>query len=185
MKLHRYFGKLFAAMLIVIFNSNLTNAEPSVLVAAQQAVEAALKAETAVKIAIPRGAVMAFNIEECPQGWKLFEPAMGRVIVGSGSGNRDPKDEILSDRELGSIGGVEKHILIVPEMPSHNHGGVTGSVGSKVSYPATPKVSPAGRFTGDNVFTNEPHSHSIAAEGGNSGHNNMQPFVVLTYCQRL
>jgi hypothetical protein len=33
---------------------------------------------------VPTGAVVAFNRETCPLGWREFPPAVGRVVMGAG-----------------------------------------------------------------------------------------------------
>lgn len=45
----------------------------------------------------------------------------GRAIVGAGAGAG------LTARALGAKGGEEAHVLAIGEMPSHDHGGATGT----------------------------------------------------------
>lgn len=40
---------------------------------------------TTTVIDIPKGAVMAFNLNSCPHGWSRFAEADGRFIMGSNS----------------------------------------------------------------------------------------------------
>lgn len=147
----------------------------TVLECSQQSVEAALKAETASKISVPSGAVMAFNLSECPQGWKELKEASGRVLVGAGNGNRDQKDKPLTDRKLGATGGEETHVLTVQEMPAHHH---TVIFTDHHNTPANTDTSP-------NEWGNTNSSTNTQDTGGGAEHNNMPPYLVLLYCQRM
>lgn len=93
----------------------------------------------------------------------------GRVpgAIGSGSG--------LTTRALGSVVGAETHTLSINEIPSHNHGGNTGSAGYGTGV-ASPAVSLSTMDVADNSGS---HSHTIASEGGGQAHNNMQPTIFL------
>jgi hypothetical protein len=54
-------------------------------------VEALQAAIQLLEIVMPPGAVVAFNREECPTGWTVYEPARGRFIRGIDvTGERDP-----------------------------------------------------------------------------------------------
>ncbi|MCV9964540.1 hypothetical protein OIU34_21860 [Pararhizobium sp. BT-229] len=141
---------------------------------AQKAMEAAYQAKLALEIAVPKGAVMAFNLEQCPNGWSPFSAVSGRVIVGSG------KAGTLSERKLGDQGGEEKHTLSIEEMPSHNHfNGVYQYL-----------MSINGQITVGSIDSNPPWEPNLgsaaqmSAAGGGQAHNVMQPFHVLTYCER-
>ena len=163
----------FAIYACSIFHASLTLACTTVAECAQEAVEAALKSEAAHKIAVPSGAVMAFNLKECPQGWKTIKEAKGRVIVGAGSGNRDQNDNKLTNRMVGKTGGEEAHTLTIPEIPSHSH-----------SYQHQANVSGGCGLSGCNSHSTYP-SYTTGTTGEGKAHNNMPPFLVLLYCERL
>jgi microcystin-dependent protein len=110
----------------------------------------------------------------------------------------DLRDKFLyGGSPIGGVGGEASHVLTVAEMPNHNHTGVTGSdtpdhahtvnadllynigngnallyagggLGLQHGYPAT---------GGANVR----HTHGIAAEGGGGAHNNLPPYVIVTF----
>ena len=119
----------------------------------------------------------------------------GRVPVGAGTGTG------LSARNLASSGGTETHTLSTAEMPSHNHGGVTGGMnasnphghdaivedGSGNNYPAGGlryQIPGSQGVLGFITQTNIDHGHSISAVGGGGSHNNMQPYIVLNHIIR-
>jgi len=115
----------------------------------------------------PTGAIIAFDQPEgCPEGWSPYLEAAGRMIIGTGKGDG------LSNRKYRETGGEEAHTLSINEMPSHNHqynhesdvGGGCGRAGcnSHATYP----------------------SFSTSNTGGNRPHNNMPPYIALTYCRK-
>lgn len=87
----------------------------------------------------------------------------GRVVLDAGNGSG------LSPRALADIGGAETHQLTVAELASHNH-----SEGTTVptAIPVGPGV-PAPAAIGASGATGN--------TGGDTPHNNMQPFEVLIY----
>jgi hypothetical protein len=137
---------------------------------------------------LPGNAVVAFDLPTgCPAGWKEFEPAISRTIVGATRGqaaspNHDVNGRVLSARLYRQDGGEESHILTIEELPPHNHGieniqhseylreegrGYIGTevVGRESSAP-DPKA---------------PIRYTETAGSGHS-HNIMPPFVALYYC---
>lgn len=84
----------------------------------------------------------------------------GRVPVGTGSGSG------LTSRSLADSGGEETHVLILDEMPDHDHeiGLVQGS-GSLIALKNTTGGSTSIGYTG--------------ASGSDVAHNNMQPWLAL------
>ncbi len=92
----------------------------------------------------------------------------GRAPIGAGQGTG------LTNRVLGSIGGEETHLLTIPELAVHTHiqnphahGGGFGAGASL--YGSGP--SPAGNVTTGNATAVNQTS------GGDTRHNNMQPFL--------
>lgn len=136
---------------------------------AQKAMQAAFHAKLALQLAVPKGAVMAFNLAGCPEGWNPFEKLNGRVIVGAGKGPD------LTDRPLGKQGGAETHTLSVAEMPSHSHTYTNTFNGSILDNPHSFSAQPRYGTRGDKATLDT---------GGNGPHNNMQPFHTLLYCER-
>ena len=116
----------------------------------------------------------------------------GRVLGGIGQGNG------LTNRPIGESIGEETHTLTIPEIPSHNHGGLTGdtqltispnSVVTGVSYNTERTTALSG--LSDVLVTNvssssattsispNPHHHTVEAQGGGLAHNNMQPTLFI------
>lgn len=88
----------------------------------------------------------------------------GRAPVGRGTGSG------LTARTLAAIGGEETHVLTDAEMPSHNHTidarQTSGAVGTNV-------------LIAGNAATNTTRTTNTA--GSDAAHENMMPFIVLTF----
>ena len=91
----------------------------------------------------------------------------------------------LSVRNLGETGGEQTVTLLVTEMPAHSHTVQCLSAGEGDNSPQNAVWAGGGRGappiytpTGNNVQMN-PFATSIA--GGNLPHNNMPPFLGLTF----
>ena len=136
--------------------------------------------------AFPSGMISAFNTSEkegkCPSGWKIFDEAGGRFIVGAGNNsNKDMNGAELTDHPslnddaAKAVGGEELHRLTVTEMPAHQHGiRRTQGKGGDGKYP---NWSAMGNQLIQVVGESEP-------SGGDQPHNTMPPFVALYYCIR-
>jgi len=146
--------------------------------------------EIAMLSGVPKGAVLAFDVVHgCPSGWTRFTSANGRVIIGVGAGNADAKGQLLSERRLSETGGEETVVLTTDEMPRHNHGGETGTPKPALNY----FHRADGHFdsqlvsnprTGEAFDNHTDHTHEIAAEGGDTPHNNMPPYIALYLCKK-
>ncbi len=129
---------------------------------------------------IPKGAVMAFNLAACPDGWTQFTPARGRTILGVGQST--PED---TKYKLGTTGGAETHTLTIEEFPPHNHGLVGAGNGSYLKqwnatnahYAVPCPNARAGSFRTSRL----PNGWS---EGEAKPHNTMPPFIALLYCEK-
>lgn len=112
----------------------------------------------------------------------------GRVVagqddMGGSSANRltGLTDGVDGDT-LAAAGGLESTTLTVAQMPSHDHGGVTGAAGGHTN--AVEGSTDADTGSARKVPSNQSvadHTHSISAQGGGGAHNNVQPTLILNY----
>lgn len=111
----------------------------------------------------------------------------GRMVAGAGTGPG------LTPRELGKYGGAENVGLVVANMPSHTHTVNAARLATQVSPSAT-TLWGGSPSTGTPLFSNGTANCQLASDAiGLSGgltysspptaelHNNMAPFLVLTY----
>lgn len=81
---------------------------------------------------------------------------------------------------LGTKTGEENHTLIATEMPQHNHGVLASSA-------AAGQALPTGNQWGslNNGYSNTANTifapSALSNTGGGTGHNNMQPYLVLNF----
>lgn len=156
------------------------------------------------------GQIQLFGFNFAPQGWALCNGGtlpiasnqalfslLGTTYGGDGRSTfglpdlrgRAPIHQGpgpgLTPRDMGESSGSESVTLVTAQIPSHSHG-VQGSGG------ATSK-SPAGLVPG---FTGGGSSYAagdgttmagnmIAPSGNSQPHNNMQPYLVMSYCIAL
>lgn len=101
----------------------------------------------------------------------------GRTPLGPGQGAG------LTNRALGESGGAEAVALALAQMPSHAHGfrasaanGITDRPGASV-FARDPAAMPEFGTVADANLG----SGAVAGAGGGQAHNNMQPFLTVTY----
>lgn len=91
----------------------------------------------------------------------------------------------------GSSAGATRITLTEAQMPAHDHGGVTGSNGAKsIDYGGTNNLTAAGGSSAlqsgaGTTTTADNHTHTIASDGGGEAHDNMPPFILGTWFQKL
>lgn len=91
----------------------------------------------------------------------------------------------LSLRDLGEIGGEQAVTLLQSEMPVHNHTFTVGT-GSRgeVSSPSNnvPANAPSGSAMYSTAASNTSMSpQALSLSGGSQPHNNMMPYLCLTF----
>jgi hypothetical protein len=145
---------------------------------AQEAVDAAIKTHEMIASAVPKGAVMAFDLDKCPDGWMDLPQTAGRVVVGAGERTRDMNDRPLTPRKVRDAGGEEIHKLTVEEMPAHTHS--TTAVGKWGDHQDRNGVWGWGHDDGNG----DNGTLTSAPAGNDKPHNVMQPYLVLRYCER-
>jgi microcystin-dependent protein len=110
-----------------------------------------------------------------PNTFKLPD-LRGRLVLGSGSGPG------LTPYKHGQRGGSEAVALAVNQTPAHNHTAKSNGLPPTYSNPLNALLSNQAQ-----VFNSQPNNVSLSdstldTTGGNVPHNNMMPFLALTYC---
>lgn len=137
--------------------------------------------------------------------WERY--AAGRVLMGAGTYT---ENSVTYTYTNGATGGEVKHPLSADEIPSHGHSasvstngahhhGVMGEKSTEYSHPVYGFYDSSNSHfgfndigTGDwdnaiwNTSTDGNHSHTvtIGATGGNGGHENRQPYTVVSFWRR-
>jgi microcystin-dependent protein len=93
----------------------------------------------------------------------------------------------------GAIGGVEQVPLNINNMPAHNHpflGTATGDDPNPTAGTALSNIGKSGGGTGNPYYapdtTPQPiNPGSLAPNGGNLAHTNVQPYLTISWCIAL
>ena len=110
----------------------------------------------------------------------------GRSNIHNGTGPG------LSRVQIGERGGQETVTLILPELPSHNHTVFGGSGAADTTVPTSALPSAVSSSTGGRVSAyndSGPNTTmsttSVGQAGGSMAHENMSPFIAITWCVAL
>lgn len=108
--------------------------------------------------------------------------AKGRTLVGI---DEDDTDFSTVDK----TGGEKTHKLTTAEMPSHAHSVTNGSLHGSKSGGGTTRTRFESGTSGGYAFQNKTQNdlqfvYSVAASGGSTAHNNLQPYVTVYYWKR-
>ena len=119
---------------------------------------------------IPSSAVVAFDSDSCPAGWTRFEAATGRVVIGTGQGERSEA------YDLRDSGGKESYVLTTEQLSPHAHG-VHGTNHDDTPSEHSDKT--------DTQYGSYFESYaSTDSTGAGQPYSAMQPWVALTMCTR-
>ena len=94
----------------------------------------------------------------------------------------------LSDHYLGEQGGAETVTLLAPQMPAHNHALRADTVDladTNVPGPAASFAQSAGGTLYQSAADTQLSGEALTTTGGGQPHNNMQPYLTLSFCIAL
>jgi microcystin-dependent protein len=86
---------------------------------------------------------------------------------------------------LGQVGGEQAHTLTLPEAAVHTHSAVASSTGSDADLPTGNYLGAANNLYAQLSNATSLPPATIANTGGSQPHNNMQPYLVLSFCIAL
>jgi len=147
--------------------------------------------------------IMSFDF--APKGWAMCNgqllpinqnqalfSLLGTTFGGDGRVNFALPDQrgrtpihVGSGFTLGERGGEQAHTLSIAEIPTHQHLLQVATVNSDTNIPATNNLaSVANLYSPPNQLVSLVPS-TTGNVGGSQAHNNMQPFLTLTFCIAL
>jgi microcystin-dependent protein len=86
---------------------------------------------------------------------------------------------------LGEKGGEQAHTLSTAEMPTHQHFAQAATVGSDTNIPAGNNLASVANLYSPPTQLVPLVPSTIGNVGGSQAHQNMQPFLTLTFCIAL
>lgn len=110
----------------------------------------------------------------------------GRVNFGLPNLQSSVPIHMGSGHTLGEKGGEQAHTLSIAEMPAHTHqlNGSSNTGAAIIPTGNTLSTTPNQIYTQPSALTSLTPS-SVGNAGGSQAHQNMQPFLVLSFCIAL
>ena len=147
--------------------------------------------------------IMSFNF--APKGWALCNgqllpinqnqalfSLLGTTYGGDGRVNFALPDlrgrtpiHVGGGHTLGERGGEQAHTLTMSELPAHTHVLNASSSDANTSLPGNDLFANAANAYGPAASLTTLNSATNTNVGGSQGHDNMQPFLTLTFCIAL
>lgn len=152
------------------------------------------------------GQIEAFGFSFAPKGWALCDGQVLPInqyeslysllgVMYGGDGRTTFRLPDLRGRasmhfgdgnSVGLVGGQETHTLTVAELAAHKHYPIGSNEDAKST---SPKTAYLGKAEGSHVYNKEPNTpmnaNMIGETGGGQRHNNMQPYLVTSWCISL
>jgi len=147
--------------------------------------------------------IMSFNF--APQGWAMCNgqtlpinqnqalfSLLGTTYGGNGQTTfglpnlqgRVPI-HVGNNHVLGQQGGEQAHSVTAQEMPSHSHPLQATSANADLPAPASNVLGVVSNAYTSPAALTTLHPSSVTNAGGGQPHNNMQPYLTLTFCIAL
>ncbi|HEX8457834.1 MAG TPA: tail fiber protein [Pyrinomonadaceae bacterium] len=149
--------------------------------------------------------IMSFNFP--PKGWALCNgqllpinqnqalfSLLGTTYGGDGRVNFALPDlrartpiHVGSGHTLGERGGETAHTLTLGEMPAHNHPAIAATVDGTAIIPTANYLgsSPNQLYVAPDQNLQALNQGTLANVGGSQAHQNMQPYLVVSFCIAL
>lgn len=123
----------------------------------------------------PPGAVMAFDLAQCPSGWSYYSAATGRSIIGTGRYTEGTHGSFAFNYSLRQRTGTALNRLSISHLPAHTHSTTT------VRSVHTTEVSGGFSTSGSKLSATNSQTGST---GGNHAFDQRPPTIALTYCRK-
>src|ERR1700732_4362500 len=150
--------------------------------------------------------IMSFNF--APKGWAMCNgqllpinqnqalfSLLGTTYGGDGRVNfalpnlqGNTPMHVGNGHTLGEKGGEQAHTLSIAELPAHTHSANAANVAPSAGNPSNTRM--LSESAGANLYAGASNPQTmvpaaIANVGGSQAHENMQPFLTLTFCIAL
>jgi microcystin-dependent protein len=147
--------------------------------------------------------IMSFNF--APKGWAMCNGQLLPInqnqalfsLLGTTYGGNGQTNFALPDlrgrvpihvdgfHTLGQRAGAESHTVSISEMPQHGHAVQASSSDGDTNLPGGNVLAAAANAHGAAAALTAVHPATVTSVGGSQPHQNMQPYLTLTFCIAL